>query len=514
MDEEEEIQTALTDPPAKAAAEALGMQEQFAQQASPFKLDLAPYTSDLSSISVDEVRLDPAIDMHVGNIWTVTDEIRPQIFTPELEALENGIIAASEAQLPQDQLALQTKIYEYNAMFAANFEQASPKLFDVAMREADNIARGRLNIDFMVDASELSPEQQLELQRGTEYALQEKWNSTLRSGYFFTEITDTETGQFTLENGEVVEGITHTIFPATMLPGKEFRIEDAAGIGPAAEQATKPPPGTLNEWVALVTAHETEHRADDGQQTATNYMIQRLNEQIDSDSTIVYAPMIEKAADMSPATRHIKEIEADMAAYQSLDGVISQDVKDYWTALRMGDGLLQNTKVLLRLRADKGADFTLDDDDVGKIHDTGFFLAEFEETGELPDYESMQADINSFYNKTVDHMISRAAPELQSYPTASYMDMQSLRDNLQLSDMVDTVQDALKADPPVYSPAEQIFAQKFIDSMTEDLGIQPGDMNAAIVNAVETSGSVYFNPSQDLNEMSPPANDSIPSIKN
>ena len=293
-----------------------------------------------------------------------------------------------------------------------------------------------------------------------------------------------------------------------MLPGKEFQISDVAGVGPAAQQAVKPPPGTLNEWVALVTAHETEHRADHGQQTVTNYMIDRFNNEFGDIG--IYGTLMERAVDTSPISRHIKEIEADMAAYQSLDGVISQDVKDYWTALRMGDGVLQNTKGLLAIRADRGADFTLSDDDVGKIHDTGFFVAEFEDTGELPDYVAMQADINSFYNKTVDHMVQRAAPDLQHYPTVSYADMQGLAENLQLADMVDTVQDALNSDPPVYSPAEQIFAQRFIDSMTEELGIESGDMNSALVNAVETSRAATLTPFQ----ISQPANDSIPVPKN
>ena len=51
--------------------------------------------------------------------------------------------------------------------------------------------------------------------------------------------------------------------------------------------------------------------------------------------------------------------------------------------------------------------------------------------------------------------------------------------------MIGIVREALRQEPPVYSPAEEIMAQRYIDNMQGTLGIQPQSMDdyIAVVDA-------------------------------
>ena len=196
-------------------------------------------------------------------------------------------------------------------------------------------------------------------------------------------------------------------------------------------------------------------------------------------------PMFGIVRNMEPMLANLREVESDMSAMHSLDGKINPQIPAYWTALRIGDSMIDT---LPRMARDK---LTVTDSNVILAppsalgsHDTGYFLSEYNETGTIPDYMTTAPVVMGFYEKTAGQyaeQVKEAAGEagIKSNRLAEIKP-------LTLSETVDLVQRTLAQDPPIYSPAEAQIAQTFVQNMTEQLGIERGDLDLAIRNNLQS----------------------------
>jgi len=209
-----------------------------------------------------------------------------------------------------------------------------------------------------------------------------------------------------------------------------------------------PVPGTSQEWSALIGYHEMEHRQNI--QSNLREFYQENHASLDLTKTDVTL---------------MTEIEADCGAFNALDGLISQDVKDYWVAGRIFSAApthLENIN-----RGDQNPDKAHDHQAV-HTHDTGFHLAEFDMTGEVPDYFETQNNVREFYETLHER----------------------------LSELVDggDIDSLLKTNPEVvlgaavelknegaFPPEQEQMAHHFITAGRDTLGIQPSpDWRAAV----------------------------------
>ncbi|MBP7903929.1 MAG: hypothetical protein KA099_01260 [Alphaproteobacteria bacterium] len=291
----------------------------------------------------------------------------------------------------------------------------------------------------------------------------------------------TQTPDADLAPGEVIPNPSVTKTVIAFLPGETFSFAENSKRHPSLLQANTPPPGTNKEWAALVAAHETEHFIDASKDRDPKI----IPPEVRAAMKTIEGPGAKMLAALEPAMANLRETESDMSALQALDGKIDPQIPAYWTALRIGDSMIDT---LPRLARDK---LTVTENNTILFsapnlssHDTGYFLSEYNETGTIPDYLTTAATTLSFYEKTADQYAERVKEAggkagVQSNRLAEIKP-------LTLSETVDLVQRTLAQDPPVYTPAEAQIAQTFVQNMTEQLGIERGDMDLAIRNNLQS----------------------------
>jgi|GEM_PF-5994595 len=196
-------------------------------------------------------------------------------------------------------------------------------------------------------------------------------------------------------------------------------------------------PGTPQEWAELIAYHELEHVAQDGQKALDMYAQEH---------------------GLSAQTKTLlSEIEADCGAFHALEDRISPEVLDHLVATRIVSGIYSAFDSSTDVNA--SANFT---------HETGFHLAEYHLTGEIPDFEHTQQSANGFYStiyeKFDDHkdlLEEQGADTLASYEFS--------KDLPSLLGMVIEMRDAGE----FTDPAQEQIAQHFIDNIQGTLGVEP-----------------------------------------
>lgn len=98
-------------------------------------------------------------------------------------------------------------------------------------------------------------------------------------------------------------------------------------------------------------------------------------------------------------------------------------------------------------------------------HDTGFHLDAYLQTEEMPDYFETTSTVNSFYNKTAQHHIDQTRAYFESKNQGDAFE--SFRDEIMHvpnpAETMSIITDALKQEPSIYTPAETIMAQRYLD---------------------------------------------------
>lgn len=188
-------------------------------------------------------------------------------------------------------------------------------------------------------------------------------------------------------------------------------------------------PGTSQEWAALISYHELEHTASDRQNPLEDFYFEKEDEYDLNGFDYVL----------------MKEVEADLGAYNALDEQLSDEVKEFWIAKRIASTVENNLSWTWAAREGEV--------NASHTHDTGFHLAEFHHTGEIPDYFAIQQAKAGFFENM---------RELRS-------DVDYDRDNLS---EVMTAAMHLR-DSGELSPEEEQIAQQLITSFEGQLGAKP-----------------------------------------
>lgn len=223
-------------------------------------------------------------------------------------------------------------------------------------------------------------------------------------------------------------------------------------------------PGSSEDWAALIAVHEAEHALDDHQNKIDEYF-DSVGEDLREDRLPLYL-----------STTHAKEIESDISAARNLDGQIPDEVIQYWAANR----ILASTDRHMEYSMHKARGRDIDNPLFRSgEHDTGFHLDSYLQTGEIPDYFETTKTVNGFYDKTAryyaDEMQERF--EENGRGDAFQQHKSDLLETPNAAQTIDIVRRALNEAPPVYTPAQQIIAQRYIDNMEGTLGIEPQSMN-------------------------------------
>ncbi len=486
MPDPQEQATPPAAPPPATQLEQGALTRAFQREAQPFfKIDLEPYLMDPNELSLEEIHTDPSLAMHLfSSPYIYTDSLNTALFPPQLRSQIESLTDTNGKSLQEHYLAnregLRSSLIGSTEQFMKNLREAAPELHDLLQRDI------KQNVDEM-----LAPGSGRAIQKLTreEVIALERLNraDSFLNNYFIDTLylkePQTLTPDADLAPGEVIPNPSVTKTVIAFLPGETFSFAENSKRHPSLLQANTPPPGTNKEWAALIAAHETEHFIDASKDRDPKIIppeLRALMEIMGKDD-----PMFGVIRNMEPMLANLRETESDMSALQALDGKIDPRIPAYWTALRIGDSMIDT---LPRLARDK---LTVTDSNTILFsapnlssHDTGYFLSEYNETGTIPDYLATSSTVLSFYEKTADQYAERVKE------AGGEVGVQSKRlaeiKPLTLSETVDLVQRTLAQDPPVYTPAEAQIAQTFVQSMTEQLGIERGNLDLAIRNNLQS----------------------------
>ncbi len=449
-----------------------------------FKIDLEPYTFNPNELSLEEIHTDPSLSRHlISSPYIYTDALNGHLFTPELrrqiETLTDTGGKSLEAHYLANREQLRSTLIGSGEQFMNNLREAAPELHGLLERDISQRMDEMSVAGAGRSAQDLTREEMLALERLS------RANSFLNN-YFVDTLYLKETPPQNPQS-DTVDTPADAAMPAlskiviAFLPGPNFTFANNTTRHPSLLQASAPPPGTNEEWAALVAAHETEHFIDASKDRDPKI----IPPEVRAAMKTIEGPGAKILAALEPAMANLRETESDMSALQALDGKIDPQIPAYWTALRIGDSMIDT---LPRLARDK---LTVTENNTILFsapnlssHDTGYFLSEYNETGAIPDYLTTAPTVMGFYEKTAEQYAERVKQ------AAGEAGVQSNRlaeiKPLTLSETVDLVQRTLAQDPPVYTPAEAQIAQTFVQNMTEQLGIERGDLDLAITNNLQS----------------------------
>ncbi len=240
------------------------------------------------------------------------------------------------------------------------------------------------------------------------------------------------------------------------------RASSALNIG---KQDLDPIPGTDKEWAFFIAVHELEHAGDHRQSSLENLA-----------SSIVSVLNSQKIRGVNEfdLRAHLKEIESDISAIDASKGLIDPAIPEYWAAHRI---IVQDQGHMAlameqAMKAEKGEAFYLNE--IVAQHDTGFFIDEYLQTGEKPDYMEIQTAVNGFYLDTAQFFRAQMREHFKALGQGDAFDALGAKDMPELTtgQQMTLVMQAMQADPPVYGPAEMQIAARYLENM-RTLGLEP-----------------------------------------
>lgn len=477
LEAEQEVSPGTPAPP-ETGRPAQGMlRRTFQNESGPFKIDLDPLTIAPRDRKLSEILDDPSFARHLaGQSHIYTDEIRTEVFTPELRARMELIAPTPSpgASWQNHYLANREQLRETTIaageQFMQNLREASPELHDLIQKEIEKSMQDRQSAENAQNT--LTPAEDIALSQVSRA-------SSFLNNYFVSTSYANEklniTEETTPEDIEAqAEAIRASKTVMAFMPGENFSFADSTKTHRALAQAGTAPPGTNEEWAALVAAHEMEHYIDASKDRDPKIMSPELRAMLEmTEPDFLMGSLQEGMA-------HLREIEADLSAVHAVEGKVTPEILPYWAALRTGDSMIETMPQILREKIPDDQGIQMMRPHVRDTHDTGYFLSEYLETGAIPEYMHLKEATDGFYGKTADQYIAAAQNALRqsNAPGASLSSLPAPS----LSDMVDLVQRTLTQDPPVYTPAEAQMAQKFVDGMTGPLGIERGNIDQALAN--------------------------------
>lgn len=225
-----------------------------------------------------------------------------------------------------------------------------------------------------------------------------------------------------------------------------------------------PPPGTPEQQSAITTMHELEHLAGAKQSSTTSNVSKALKNVISAECSD--EPSTEA---MSNVIIQAMESEAAISNVQATRDVVPEELARWKAAANIA---LANEENMTERGAATGA---FDKHSPHAI--SGFAEYEYIKTGEVPDFYSTLDDVHNFYAKTGD--LFRDSVEM-SKAKAGIPENADIGAKPTIPLTMDVVRQALKADPPIYTPAEQVVAQNYLQAMGEDLGVQAQDLQKTL----------------------------------
>ncbi|MBK6896112.1 MAG: hypothetical protein IPH06_05935 [Alphaproteobacteria bacterium] len=447
-----------------------------------FKIDLEPYTFNPNELSLEEIHTDPSLSRHlISSPYIYTDALNGHLFTPELrrqiETLTDTGGKSLEAHYLANREQLRGTLIGSGEQFMNNLREAAPELHGLLERDISQRMDEMSVAGAGRSAQDLTTEEMLALERLS------RANSFLNNYFvdtFYLREPPSQTAEANPLDGQAAGGpiISKTVI--AFLPGANFSFAENTKRHPSLQQANTPPPGTNEQWAALVAAHETEHFIDASKDKDPKIMppeVKAVMKTLDGQGSKMLAAM-------EPIMANLRETESDMSAMQALEGRIDPQIPAYWAALRIGDSMIEALPRLTTQKLNTTENNIFVSGGTLGSHDTGYFLSEYNETGAIPDYLTTAPTVMGFYEKTAEQYAERVKQ------AAGEAGIQGNRlteiKPLTLSETVDLVQRTLAQDPPVYTPAEAQIAQTFVQSMTEQLGIERGNLDLAIRNNLQS----------------------------
>lgn len=453
-----------------------------------FKIDLDPMTTAPAETGITGIVNDPSF---VNQLWdkphVYYDDLNSSIFTSQLRAQMRVVTpppaegASWDAHYRANRENLRETLIETGETFMNNLRETSPELHALIERDIHQSLRPLSGstlptVQEMTDS--LDPEEKLALERlrAANRMTTNYFVNTLYANDALTSLVESQTMPSPEELAEAAVAYRESKTVMAFMPGENFSLMGNTEIHRSLQQARNPPPGTNAEWAAVVTAHETEHLIDAAKDRDPKILPPELRAVIE-----LTGDTMSMMGTIQETFSHMREIEADLSAVQAVYGQVTPEILPYWGAIRIGDSMINTMPQLLREKIPENENIIVVPSAVRDNHDTGYFVSEYLETGNIPDYFEMKSAVDGFYDKTADQLIAAAQAPLKEagQPQAT---LRTLTPSL--SDTVDLVQRTLAQDPPVYSPAEAQIAQKFVEGMTEQLGIERGNIARSLTNAI------------------------------
>lgn len=191
-------------------------------------------------------------------------------------------------------------------------------------------------------------------------------------------------------------------------------------------------PGTDEELRAIIVLHELEHM--------TTNQIEDYNNSNDEQYR---------------RNTRIHEVDSDIAAVHNCEGIVSEESLDWFVDARLMRGVYEGVQTNI---AYKRTDYEYENG-YDRDHDTGFFLKEYRETGEAPDFEMMQKEVDDFYRSVADLCVERMDEQALDYKNGE----------IPLDVMAGVIQEELNQGDS-FTPTQEIMAQQFLDSYTNSGG--------------------------------------------
>lgn len=453
-----------------------------------FKIDLDPMTTAPAETGITGIVNDPSF---VNQLWDKPhiyyDDLNSEIFTPQLRAQMRAVTptpaegASWESHYRANRENLRETLIETGEMFMENLRETSPELHALIERDIQQSLRplGSPTLPTVQEITDaLDPEEKLALERmrAANRMTSNYFVNTLYANEALISLTESPAMPSPEELEEAAFAYRESKTVMAFLPGENFSLMGNTEIHRSLQQAKNPPPGTNAEWAAVVTAHETEHLIDAAKDRDPKILPPEMRAVIEltNETMSMMGPLQETLS-------HLREIEADLSAVQAVYGQVTPEILPYWGAVRIGDSMINTMPQLLREKIPENENINLVPPAVRDNHDTGYFIAEYLETGNIAEYFETKSAMDGFYGKTADQYIAAAQAPLKE----AGLPQTTLRTlTPSLSDTVDLVQRTLAQDPPVYTPAEAQIAQKFVEGMTEQLGIERGNIAQGLTNSI------------------------------
>jgi len=178
-------------------------------------------------------------------------------------------------------------------------------------------------------------------------------------------------------------------------------------------QATYPR-GELIYYALFTNAHESEHVGDKCQiniRLATSTIIDTI-EQYGFELPELFKNKLD---------RQLREIDADIGAMNALQDTVSDEFKEYIAAFRIAmqnpariDKYFHDVKDK-RYNSGKASEGNLEGPlYIADNHETGFHLAQYLQTREIPDYYTTQLNVNTFYEASFEYYFAKLEAQLNS----------------------------------------------------------------------------------------------------